>query len=153
MRTAVFAATLSLLAGNVLADPEPWMEKENPDELALLIGVDEDCSVTEDAVRDMANGVLIRSRIKPLDWARVLEPFGLRVSIDCTPDSVVFMILVDFIDQLPIPDHSGLFDIRFARTGYTSFGTTSGDAEYILNAAKRNVERAITDYLKANFDL
>ncbi len=66
MKFAMFTVALLLLAGNVLADPQPWMAKENPDELARSVVAETDCPNSVGEYRETVDEILTRARIKPL---------------------------------------------------------------------------------------
>jgi hypothetical protein len=70
----------------------------------------------------------------------------LLVAANC--DDARFDISVDFI----VEDFEG-FRHRAGLLGYGSSGTHADDSKYVLDAIQEAVEAAITDYLKANFDL
>jgi len=130
----------------------PWMEKaykqENPNELAYFLLVHPDCPVTEEEGESILEGVLVRSRIKPLVRpAWVSRPLYLSVSLECIKpknNNPVFQIIARFGDvsgEIPI----------FYFPDYGFFGI--GPKDSMKTAFQGRVEAAITDYLKANFDL
>ena len=148
MRTAVFAATLFLLAGNVLADPQPWMKKENPEELGVWVSQDPDCPTFD--LESLVHGVIIRSRIRPVS---ILETpvLYLTVVVACIPrdgqsDSYVFDVDVNFGVRYGQSTH-----MHYQSPSYGIFG--QGTSDYLQQSVKESVEMAITDYLQANFDL
>jgi hypothetical protein len=90
MRTAIFTITLLLLAGNVLADPQPWMVKENPDELPIYVEAFGECAFLQDALYETVSGVLIRSRLKPVAMLEPADTYGhfvMMVNVSCTDRS------------------------------------------------------------------
>jgi len=142
---AVWTLSLLLLSGVASADPEPWMKRENPNELAVSTGADDECGFSDRKLRETVDGVLIRSRIKPLGLSESPGWFVLMVNVDCAQE--VFRITIDFADEID----SDL--TRLGLIGYGSYGVYAGESDYLLRAVTRRVELAITDYLKANFDL
>jgi len=120
--------------------------QENPNELAYIVEVDEDCRTSEKTATSITKGVLVRSRIKPLGGDSWLEKdLFLNVSVNCLKlenNNPVFNIDVRF----------GIADmaVRFANNfGYMGIG----DKDFIEDALQGSVEKAITAYLEANFDL
>ncbi len=145
MKVAILAVSLLLLTGNALADPQPWMKKESPGELSVETGVTEPCEISEQQLRDTVEGVLIRSSITPIEFGESPAWLGLQVNVDCLGTSM-FAIRVDFVDAID------LVAVRYGTVGYGSFGAHAGDSDVVLSGVTRQVERAIADYLIANFD-
>jgi hypothetical protein len=149
MRVAVtlVAAFLVATAG---AEPAPWMKKANANELVTLVVPGKDCPASVDEIQETVSGVLIRSRIKRVAQAPTRENAAgtfpwLMIAVRCTDD--LFAFDIDFVE----PDTEGFLD-RLGLIGYGTSGTNA-DREDFLNSLRQDVERAITDYLKANFDL
>ncbi len=145
MKVAILAVSLLLLTGNALADPQPWMKKESPGELSVETGVTEPCEISEQQLRDTVEGVLIRSSITPIEFGESPAWLGLQVNVDCLGTSM-FAIRVDFVDAID------LVAVRYGTVGYGSFGAHAGDSDVVSSGVTRQVERAIADYLIANFD-
>ena len=145
MKTASFAATLFLLAGNVLADPEPWMKKDNPNELAAVAYVRCDL-VSRASVLELLEDSLIRARIKPLNFDLAPTALAITVTLNCSQN--VYAYSIDFIEGK---------DGYYIRYGYLpingAIGASEGDQNYILDSIRRQIDAVIADYLKANFDL
>lgn len=126
----------------------PLLKQPNPDELAFSILIDGSCPLHRDAVSETVEGVLIRSRIKPLSWTAWVDrkPY-LSVRLNCMAswDSrLVYNVEVFFGDAtgtFPV-----IYDANFGSLGI-------GKPEGILNAVKANVERAMVIYVRANFNL
>ena len=78
MKIAIFAVSLLLLTGNALADPQPWMRKDNPGELSVDTDVTEPCEISEQQLRETVEGVLIRSSITPIEFGE--SPVWLAVA-------------------------------------------------------------------------
>lgn len=145
---------LCLLAASSLAIAEStdWLEGlvqlSNPNELPIFIGIDDDCTLNKSSAESITKGVLVRSRIKPLgDDHWILREFYLKAAITCLKSSngtQIFSLNVHFGKVT----NNGffLFDRDFGIFG-------RGDEESIEDALKESVERAITFYLKANFEL
>lgn len=145
MKIALFAVSLLLLTGNALADPQPWMRKDNPGELSVDTDVTEPCEISEQQLRETVEGVLTRSSITPIEFGESPVWLGLQVNVDCLGTSM-FAIRVDFVDAID------LVAVRYGTLGYGSFGAHDGDSDVVLSGVTRQVERAIADYLIANFD-
>ena len=148
--TVVWTLSLLLLSGAASADPQPWMEKENPDELPTIFGFSTNCPEEEDSTYlDIALGVLIRSRIKGATESLPTDLL-LYVGVQCGPPSSpnsTFLYSVDVFFGRYTDD--GYLTVYYP--GYGAFGTTDEDS--LRNSLRERTEFAITDYLQANFDL
>jgi hypothetical protein len=151
MRAVVMLIAV-LVTGIANADPQPWMKKANPNELVLVIfGPNGECPASRESLHEAAKGVLTRSRIKaieetpPAEKAESTFPW-LVVGIGCQDG--LYEVGVDFIVQ----DATG-FRHRAGLFGYGSHGTHGNSGPHLVNSVRNDVEAAITDYLKANFDL
>ena len=157
MRVAITVLGI-LLCSAATAGPRYWMKKENPEELLSSVYVDDRCAISEEQVREVVDGVVIRSRLKTGDYriAEVasilrgnlgpssLKPFGFEVTIDClqTPPSL-FDANVKFVRRFPELNRS-LYESAI----YSHYGI--GSSESILASVKGLVEQLVTDYLQAN---
>lgn len=139
-----FAAFAAL---SVAADPWPYMKRVNSNELPLLVET-RDCPVNTATVRQMAEGVLTRSQIAPLDPTKIevpLAPPWLSVNVACLGGGVAFRTDVDFIGQ------QGADLVRFSLNSYGGLGMAEDkDGAYILDEIKQRVEAAVADYVTAN---
>jgi len=121
---------------------------DNPNQLLYWAGADKVCPVTEGAMQEIIEGVFIRSRVKPVKEA-IFDPGSiyLDVSLSCLKREenwYVYHIGVWFSRYSPTPA------VKFDH----NFGTTGIGADTNITAAiKETVEAAITEYIKANFDL
>jgi hypothetical protein len=122
----------------------------NPNELSLYSAVAGGCkAMSQSELRSIAEGVFIRSRIKALPFGAhgnsTKYPIFLSVFLKCFGETpYLFDLDIEFRRSEPKP--------RVA-VGY-SYGTYgSGPTAGIKNAVKEEVERAITDYVKVNFNL
>lgn len=142
---------LLLLPALSFAEGDEWLKKDNPNELAVIART-YNCPVSTTELQDLAKGVLIRSRIKPLGgWTPSVV--ALYAYIDCIKPADVYVFRYDlyfarfsdspFSDD-PVITHTPLWD-------YSNVGI--GQASFITESIKLAIEEAITDYLKANFDL
>jgi hypothetical protein len=131
------------------AEPDPaFLHATNPNGLATWVVVSDKCSGLSMAEAEEAvKGVLVRSRIKPLDTPKDGERLALWVSIDCLDAHTAFNVQVDFVRGA-----NGSI-VRGGLVGYGIFGTYAGDKNFLLASVKQSTEKAVTDYLKANFDL
>ena len=112
------------------------------------------CLITEDEAQEIINGVFIRSRIKP----KPQNPTGLYLNInvlcikrDPFDDSYIYHLDVKFGQSLPTPilwdsPTPILFDYSFGYLGLSG-------KETMNQVIKNEVERAVTAFIKANFDL
>ena len=126
---------------------EKAFKQGNPNELAYLLFVDSDCPMTKAEAVSILEGVFVRSRIKPVreDW--FTKSVYLSVGLECVlvkNQNPVFKISVEF------GYYSGVIPVFYgARYGF--FGIAS--KEMMSTSFQKCIENAITDYLRANFDL
>lgn len=148
---------------------------QDVDEMWSDVSVDDDCPVSHGEVRASVDGVLIRSRIRPLSLERGGDAQILRrarqasegliyldVDVDCLVREVgnpIFDIDVHLgIEHLGIPGVEDVgnhpFDSLFLRAlldeNYGAFGV--GDGEYILEAIEESVEDAVTVFILAHME-
>jgi len=148
MKTLI--ALLLLLPALAAADPQPWMKKDNPSELTPLLSIGSGCSLTQENISGIVEGVMVRSRIKPMDEVGTLN---LLVTIDCVkfdnlnPD--VISVSVDFVGLANAGEDQVL--IRWGAFGGAMLGLgDNADAERLI---REGVEDAIASYLQVNSDL
>ena len=137
------------------AELEEWYKKAikvpSPNELSLFSFVSRDCkAMTGAELRSIAEGVLIRSRIKPLPVNEHVNnstkyPIFLEVSLDCF-DKTPYQFDLDIEFGKAEPGAVLLFSRSYGAFG--RYGT-----ERMKAAVKEEVENAITDYVKVNFNL
>jgi hypothetical protein len=127
------------------------LKKENPDVLPLWVFVTKGCPFDSATLRSDVEGVLIRSRIKPIGWLdEGGNNFHLSVSLSCHPMSnsnPLFSLDVGVSGEVVFNGETAYYTSRDNGT----FGMADSDS--IRFEVKRRVEAWITDYLKANFDL
>lgn len=151
------AAVLGALSFSVVAWAEPkwWMKNEDPNSLYFHYSQDRLCPGSyEDAVA----AALVRSRIKREEhWI---------------PGELVLYVNVVCMATKPASGFAYSIDVRFGRffinpkdptdieialygpSNYGVIGTSSKDGgRFIRDTVRNSVESALTDYLKANFDL
>jgi hypothetical protein len=141
--TLIFAST-SVNA----AELQPWykevLQNDNPNNLGFYADAGKSCELDKTQLRKIVEGVLIRSRIKPLDIS--FNEIYLNAKIRCTSEGSAFSIAVSFGKAFPGP--SILYDVD-----YGGIGTHANDPSYILSSLKGAIETAVTDYISVNFDL
>lgn len=132
------------------------LHKTNPNELFVDVGYGSDCKLPEEAIKNMIDGILTRSRVKRLtsaEWLDVnldFDQLHMNVFINC--DGHIFSNDVRFADLVQRPSITSVRLMLHYRP-YGGYGIYNGDTEYLMDSVKESVERALTDYLKANFDL
>jgi hypothetical protein len=137
------------------AEPSDWFKQAikvpNPNELPLLPTVSSGCKAMSVAeLQAIGEGVLVRSRIKPLGLLDHLEdptkyPIYLSVSLDCFGDEPYnFNLRVAFGKARPEP----LVAFEYPYGTYGRAPTAAMKSE-----AREELEKAITDYIKVNFNL
>jgi hypothetical protein len=123
------------------------MKRATPTELPLLVEA-YGCPVDAVTVRAMAEDVMTRSQITPLDPTKIETPLPspwLYVNVTCLDGGVAFRTDVDFVSR------QGADLVRLSLNGYGGLGMAEDkDAAYILEGIKERVEAAIGDYVKAN---
>lgn len=151
MKTIILFALLLIPQLASSAELDEWyksaIKSSTPNELAYYVLVSPDCPVTEQETSKHIEGEFIRGRIKPLQNQLDYNRVYLNVVIDCLKQESahpVFIVKMNFGKYNPKPA------ILFDKT-YGQFGT--GGKEFIINTYKKGLERAVTDYIKANFNL
>jgi hypothetical protein len=155
MKISMLFAVLGLLASQLsYAGPEQYemlkeLDFENPEVLSYSAFVDSDCPLTVKNVDDIFEGVLVGSRIKPLNMRDYFGPddIHLEIRLQCITEEAiqpVYSIEISFVRYKPSPKVS-------FRPMYPSLGI--GDAEFIASTLRRMFEEVTADYSKANFDL
>lgn len=135
----------------------------NADEIWTSVAMDVDCPISLWRVRDSVDGVLIRSRIRPLSLEprEYLQRFAetavyLNVDVGCLDRDVgnpIFDIDVHFgIIYVGLNTRHHPFDLPFLSAlineNFGAFGI--GDEEYILEAVEESVEDAVTVFVSAH---
>jgi hypothetical protein len=122
-----------------------------PNELPVGISVHEECSAASfEEIKSIAEGVLIRSRIKPLSIdahksSPKKYPLFLAITLDCFIDEL-FVFTTDISFGWVEPEPQVLF-----ANNYGSYGVD--DAENIKTMIKNDIELALAGYMKINLDL
>ena len=150
----VVTVTACLIGGTLEAQtnkPIGHLKKEDPNELFVFYAQNGECPGNYESV---VNAQLAQSRIKKgIGWK--YKELLLWVNIKCVDVSELIGYSVSIYFGELIPSESGAernFIFRaYEPDRYSSFGL--GDDEYLRNVVRNYVEIALTDYLKANFDL
>ena len=153
MKKIIVLALLAIATQVSIAQERPaWfksaLKSSTPNQLSYFVNVSKACPFSKEKAQTVVDGVLIRSRIKPLrEDIFVNNRVYLNMTISCLTlksDNPVFDIEVNFARIEPLP--SIIFDQHFGTSGI-------GGPDYILQAFKEGVESAVTEYIKSNFDL
>ena len=153
MKKFLIIITLALFSFLVNASERPpWfnnaIKSKTPNQLPYYIGVSKDCPIKLTRAESVVEGVLIRSRVKPLKGDIYAAGIVyLNIYVSCVPlesNNPVFNIEVNFGRINPKP--AIIFDQSFGNSGI-------GDQDFIMQVLKERVESAMTAYIKANFDL
>jgi len=152
MRSALVALILLLsfqsVQGEVSKGLARVLKQADPNKLAYLARVGDDCPLSSDEVEKVVEGVLISSGITPWNSvAWLAEEIYLSVKLTCVKahdSNPAYVIQMEF--GKANGDSMILYDYDFGAAGI-------GPAETIKQALKYNVERAIADYIEVNFDL
>lgn len=146
-------ATLILLLGSqCYAAPKEWMKQDNPNELGTFTSVlSSDCSITSEELTQTVEGEFLRARIKPI----VTTSLHLTVELICinvesgsgSPLGTAMYYRVDF---------GKMKDGSFVNYDSGSYGNLmvagKNGKQYQLDSVRNAVAKALTDYLKANFE-
>ena len=147
MRSLILLSLALLLPVLAIADPQPWMKKENPNELYLMFLYEHECSIARESLEQPLTDVLARSRIRRLQSVGI-EIFIL-VSFACSEyeDNVIYSFDIDFAS---VPSSYSSV-VRYGSSSIGSFGVQPRDSA--IRNLKERFEELIADYLRANFDL
>ena len=153
----------------ILAEPrfvlstktELTLRKENPDQLYVSYDQYGDCPFSEQSIVSMIDGLLVRSRLKPIsekEWRNSDSTwFHLKVVVGCDDDNkapYIFDVSTRFCEEVTLQKPGERIRVFMEHIqGYGAWGTFNPDTDYLRNAIRESVEDALTDYLKANFDL
>ena len=153
--TKQLTALLRLLPIIASADTSEWLKKENPNELRVITLISTTCPSTEKEYRDIAEGVLVRSRIKPLEMPGMHE-LALYVHLACIDsgnDNLPISLTVHFGKAIR-DEHGTTLKTALSPKYFRYFDQTGSTGVDVIEAQLREaVENAVTDYLEANFDL
>lgn len=129
-----------------LGGPQRWMKKPRPNELALMILVDEDCPGERSRYVRTVTRALYHDRVEPTPV--VLEEMHLNVSIDCFQGEAphLFTAEAEFVRVLDPYGVATSLGPGYVETGLGSYWD-------ILESSEAVTQRALADYLTANFDL
>jgi hypothetical protein len=118
----------------------------NPNQLSYYLYVSDKCPISESDVKKTLEEVFIRSRVKPIASEFSSAPLYLSVRIRCisSGDNYIFVNDVYFGRFKPYP--AILYD-----DGYGNHGI--GSVKVVKNSIKKNIEKAMAAFIKANFDL
>lgn len=124
---------------------ETALKSDNPDELAYYASMDTECPVSRNALENMVEGVIVRSRVKPTNYSDATDVY-LNVVLSC---------LAAEAGNRQI-GYTYFLDVRFGRPGtillydrqFGVLGLIPNDK--ILDELKNHVEAAVTAYIKAN---
>ena len=150
-RLTCLVALTALVAASGAEASQHWLEKKKPEELFAYIDTN-DCPVTLEELTGIVQGLLIRSRIKPLTkW--VSGDIALYVTVDCVgsgEESWVFDLNVMLARFEQSKSSDAVISFRH-EDQFGSYGT--GGKELISSRVTEATDKAIIKYLGANFDL
>jgi hypothetical protein len=152
MRLIPAFVVFMLAASGVRAELLDWemqvYRQDNPDELAYAFTVDYDCPVSVNALRSLIEDVLTRSQLKPLGGERWKESsLSLQLEVYCLDaDEGMMTYAVNTI----FANWKAEIPVHYTRN-FGSFGR--GEKATFEGAIRYSVEKAVSAYLEANFDL
>jgi len=142
-----------LLPSIVMAEALTWLKKDNPNELFIIAYASSTCSMTDEKLKSVVKGVLVRSRITPAP-TRDLNGVNLEVFLYCmmldSGNNPVFNLDIQF-KKIVGPNDDGEYVRLSTNRNYGTLGI--GDSDFMVQAIKNATENAITVYLESNFDL
>jgi hypothetical protein len=152
---AVFLLTISPLTLSaqdfaLVESVDRPLVRENPDELALVLETGTGCQIGLDLLADTVIDVLRRGGIKTsVSSGAGRDNFALRVALRCGRGA--FLVEVDFVDRALPASPGGPAGPAFRYLpGHQVYGVLDSP-QRTLAAAKRSVEAAVNEYLRANF--
>jgi hypothetical protein len=123
------------------------LKQSSPDELNYFAYAHNTCGIESSELNKVIEGVLIRSRVKPVNTA-----FGklyLNAFVNCTESNSsgwrAFEVSINFARWSVKP--AILYEPGYKTVGYDREATS------ILNYVKKHVEEAVTDYISVHLDL
>jgi hypothetical protein len=129
-------------------DEKSWLRQDDPRLLGVRAGLNDDCDVSRNALLQIMSAQLAQAGIEPVVFEYVSVPVDrltLQGIVACVDRR--FLVMVDFVDAV---DSLGF---RHHVFGYYHIGDLDGDEEDVEAALADTVEKALSDYLKANRDL
>ena len=148
-----------------VTDENP-LKVRRPDTIKVLYAHGVDCPGDKDSIDERIDGLLIRSRLKrsnlPID--RFMgNPISLVVSTSCgnSPGEVrpfIYNVVAGFRETVKVERElvhviTVVYHNPFAYGFFGVVGTRGSLEEKVRQTVRDTVEKALTDYLKANFDL
>jgi hypothetical protein len=154
-RTILLCAMLTV-SFSVMAEPERWMKKDDPNTLGLFV-MASDCPFDIKELRDMAEGEYLRARIKPTYDMSVLTITIKAVCLNSMTGggrhigtsaayTIDFSAMMNFPDYTTVNYTPGAFSILNAGPNKMEAKTS------FLTEIREDLNDLITDYLKANFE-
>ena len=130
-----------------------FLKKNDSETLGYWLDINDRCKVDKERVKSSVEGVIVRSRIKPVHWGIwERDQISLTLKVDCLDvaqvkdaknDRQIFFALIYFSKQLPKPA------IHYADTETSYIGV--GSTGFVEGAIKQTLERALIPYIKVNF--
>jgi len=144
------AGLLMLISAASFAAPEAWMVKSGATTLAYMVSVAPECPVTAVQITELTEDLLIRSGLTPTNSWHFEHKLFLRAKVECVEfrsEEYAFVTTVGVGNC-----HNGRTVFEWYDTGNLGVVTVDREA-FILDSLKEGIEKALADYLKANFDL
>lgn len=159
-----FEEAYEALRAEMQQQEQPPLKRENPDQLYVDYSQSGVCPFTAQTIESMIEGLLVRSRLKPIDfsewWSEDSTRFKLSIEVSCgVDDNPPHLFLVDtaFREEVTLQKPLGPIKVYMDHIAYYGqSGTYDPKKEpnigFLRNCIRDSVEEALTDYLKANFD-
>ena len=140
LRYAMGLLALSGFWTQALADPQPWMKRDNSAKLGLYTQVHSSCIQFD--ISDLVRGVLTRHRMTAVSFTETAD-LWLDVQLHCIDSATAvrsFLLRIEFHTM----NHGS--EMSYS-SPYTGFGRS--DSNGIRLKLRDQVEAAVADYLEA----
>lgn len=146
-------ALLLLLPILSSAEPQPWMKKDDPEKMKILVLTNSVCPATADDLQPLADDALIRARIRPYLFSSPIINAFVNCIEDPHSDGLFFVVMqFEFTTVKQFTEYGGKYAIRFGPSPLED-DFFYGNRQDLLDTFRDQLENVVTDYLKANFDL
>ena len=155
MNRIILLCAMLTVSFSVIAEPELWMKKDDPDSLGLWVEA-QGCPFDKKELRNMAEGEYLRARIKPTGGIT-----GLKITISALCQKVTMdgrnigtnaAFTLDFSTRTEFPD---LTIVRYGPGVLILLNLSQNKMEAktkFLTMIRDQLNLALTDYLKANME-
>jgi hypothetical protein len=150
-RIAAPLVLATLVSAQAVADPRPWMKQSDPNSLGLFIGMTDDCPMTLEELKSLAEGEFLRARIKQTESLA----FNLTANIACMTtenhggETTGYAVSYEVRYGTQMPSGGNVL-YEIPDYGVLLIGGPD-EKKFYLDHIRDSIADALTDYLKANF--